>query len=359
MENTVRPAFNFLPVPNEECCPHNGRSIQLMYIEDMKPMKDMILFTQMCDAGYRMGRINEDYSKWNQCIYEDIDYKFYIENHKEFIEPNIIYEQLYDWLYNNYKDIFYYCEMSRSSKGFHIIFFFDVQRTKNNRMMCKSLTTFIIRKAFKDLGYSDIIEYPKVFDDCTESFYQACFFTLNNYKINKECTGRNSSIIIMNNYYSIKEIYDRLFCKTIKPHKKVSKDVESNSLWEIEYSLDNAKRYRGAYMNHHERYYLYRSVVGMCGGIDNIDENEQLINDEWENCAKQLPEGNNHDIAFYINEPTRNNWISWIKSNEEYCYVDNDLMNHFGYDIKYINKDNNENKINKKTNKITKTRIYL
>ena len=85
MENTVRPAFNFLPVPNEESCPHNGRSIQLMYIKDMKPMKDMILFTQMCDAGYRMGRMNEDYSKWNQCVYEDIDYKFYMENHKEFL----------------------------------------------------------------------------------------------------------------------------------------------------------------------------------------------------------------------------------------------------------------------------------
>lgn len=348
----TKPIFNFAHIEKEEFAPHNGTAVQLMYINDMYKLDNMLMFTQMCDAGYRMGRENEDYNKWNQCIFEDIDYKFYISNHDKFIDPNILYEQLYDWLYNNYRNIFYYCELSRHMNSFHYIFYFNVQRTKNNRMMCKSISNFIIHQAFESLGYKDIIEWPKVYDDCSDSFYQPCFITLNNYKINYECDGTNSEKIITDNYFSIKSVYDKLFRKSYKRAKHQS--TKNDNDWETSFEFDNNNSYSGEYLNHHERYYLFKCIVGLCG-IDN----EEMIEKEWNNCAYQLIEGNNHTTTFYLNEPYNNNWIDWIKRNNEFCYVDKDLLKKFGYDIKFIKIEKDEDTTNKKTNRITKERVYL
>lgn len=354
------PVFNFKYISDPESAPHNGTPVQLMYIKDIKPREGMMMYSQMCDAGYRMGKDQEDYSKWNQCVFEDIDYKFYIENHEEFIDPIIIYEQLYGWLYNNYKNILYYTELSRTNRGYHIIFYFNVQRNKNNRMMCKALADFIINRAFNELGYSDIINWPKVFDDCADSFYQACFFTLNNYKINNECDGMKSEEYIMENYYSVKNIYDKLFSKShhIKSKKINNKNIlddDYNNKWDIEFIYDETIKYNGEYMNHHERYYLFRSIVGMCGGTNE----EELIKEEWENCARQLIEGNKHDYYFYSREPYVNNWIDWINKNETYCYIDDELMKQFGYSIKYINNKKDEDIVKQKTKKVTTKRVYL
>lgn len=331
----------------------------LMYIEDMHKFKfdNYLMFTQMCDNGYRMVRENEDYSKWNQCVFEDIDYKFYIENNKEdHVEPNKLYRQLYEWLYENYKEIFYYCELSRHLNSFHVIFYFNVTRTKNSRMMCKAIADFVIKRAFAELGYKDIIEYPNVFDECSDSFYQGCFITLNDYKINKECTGLNSDKIITDNYFSIKSIYDNLYKKIHKTTHKTSSANKSDN-WEKEYAFDELNKYCGEYLNHHERYRLFKSIVGLCG-IDN----EEAIKNEWYNCANQLIEGNNHDHKFYCDEPYRNKWIEWIKRNEEFCYVDTEMLSQFGYDIKFINNlknEENENKIKEKSKGLRKEKVYL
>ena len=362
MNKTKLPAFNFFFIEDEHNCPKMNTKLLLMFIKDIKKRNDMMMFIQMCDNGRRMCRENSDYNFWNQCVFEDIDYKHYIENHKEYIDPKELYEKLYEYLYNNYKDILYYMEMSRSEMGYHIIFCFDVQRKENNRMMCKALSNFIIHKAFSELNFQHIIDYPKVYDDCSDSFYQPCFLTLNNFKINEEWTGKNGENYITQNYYSVKNIYDRLFSKTIRKVKKRDKndilDDDYEGKWDIEF-INNNDEYKGEYLNHHERYFLYRSIVGLCGGILYIDENKELIIQEWENCARQLPEGNGHDVYFYMKEPYINNWDSWIISNEEYCYIDDDLLKQFGYNIKYINNKKNEDITKKRTSKIKKEKIYL
>lgn len=342
------PVFNIAYASDETRLPHNGKQLFLFYIQDIKKRDNMIIYSQMCDAGYRMGRDNEDYNYWNQCVFEDIDYKVYMENHKDYIDPNIIYEQLYDWIYNNYKDVLYYAEMSRSMKGYHIVFFFDVNRIKKNRMMCKALTTFIIRKAFDELGYGDIINFPKVFDDCTDSFYQACFFTLNNYKINKECTGKISEEMITNNYYSIKEIYDKMFGKQTKRKKTNNDQHEHPNEWDIQFNVNDI-RYKGEYMNHHERWYLFKSLSGLFN-------NKEELEKEWEKCAAQLPEGNGHTKHFYMTEPKRNNWYQLVDKSE---YVDTDLLKKFNYDIKFIKVNKDENNVTKKAKSVRKERVYI
>ena len=349
------PVFNFMPIEKEEYAPQCGHQMQLMYIKDMYKKDNYLLFTQMCDCGYRMCRENCDYSKWNQCIYEDVDYKKYIANNESYIDPKILYEKLHEWLYNNYKNVYYYMELSRSKKAYHIIFYFGVQRSKQCRMMCKAIADFIIRKAFEDLGYKYIIDYDGVFDDCSDSFYQACFMTLNDYYINNECDGLNSRLIIDENYYSIKEIYDKLYSKITKlDGHKTNTNNEYNTDWKTEYLFNELNKYKGDYLNHHERYHLFKSIVGLCG-----IENEDLIYDEWEKCAEQLVEGNEHNTTFYINEPYKNKWIDWIKRNEEYCYIDKELLEQFGYNIKFINNQKDGNNAKEKTFKTRKTKIYL
>lgn len=360
------PVFNFIPIEKEEYAPRGGQKMLLMKIKDMYQKENYLLFTQMCDNGYRMNRENIDYNKWNQCIFEDIDYKKYIANHNEYIEPNVIFENVYEYLHNNFKDILYYGEFSRSRKGFHFIFYFDVARNKNNRLMCKALCDFVIFKAFNELGYADIIEYNEVFDDCSDSFYQPCFMTLINYKINNECTGQNAYDLMNNNYYSVKQIYDKLVNKIIKLDKHTTKNNSSNkhsniqhndynnSKWKTEFLFDELNKYNGEYMNHHERYYLFKSIVGLCG-----IENEEVIQNEWQKCAEQLVEGHQHTKTFYFNEPYINHWIEWIKKYEEFCYIDKELLEKFGYNVKFINNQNNENNIKEKTNKTRKTKVYL
>lgn len=347
MVNTNKPAFNFTFVHDSTSLPRNGTQVMLMYLEDIKEREGSMMFLQMCDAGYRMGHENEDYKHWNQCIFEDIDYKDYIELHKDsYIEPLAIYERLWNWLYNNYKDIIYYGELSKSKKGFHFIFFFNVQRTKNNRLMCKSLTNFIIHKAFEECGYKDIIEANGVYDNCTNSFYQPCFLTKNNYKMNNECTGKGSDKIILENYYSIKNIYEKL---DKKKYVKKESNNQNKDKWLIEYEESEDIIYKGKYLNHHERWNLFDYLSGLCGN------DEDKLYEEWVNCARQLPEGNGHDTNFYINEPYKNHWDKKRDSNN---YIDAELLKQFGYNIKFINK-NYEDKTNKKTNKIRKERIYL
>lgn len=360
LRDVKKPAFNF-GWYTENSLPHNGQQLMLMYMEDIHTRDEMLLYSQMCDAGYRMGRENEDYNKWNQCVYEDIDYKFYIADHENsYVDPTKIYEDINEYLYKYYKNFIYYSEFSRHMNGFHFIFYFSTERTKENRLKCKAIVNYIIKESFIECGYKDIIEWPGVFDGCTDSFYQACFLTKINFKLNEECSGEGWEEIIEDHYYSINNILERLEKKT-RNYKEIKRNKdEKNDKWDLEYILKD-KNYDGGYLNHHERYRLFRSIVGLCGGIDNIYDNLDIIKEEWENCAKQLPEGNGHNFNFYLKEPYRNNWIRWIMKNETYCYVDDELIKQFGYDVKYnINKENNENIVKqKRTKKIRSEKVYI
>jgi len=348
MANIIKhPLFNFIQIEKEEFAPKMNTELQLMYINDMHKQEGFLMFTQMCDYGRRMCIENADYKYWNQCVFEDIDYKFYIEDHNEYINPNILYEQLYEWIYNHYRNVLYYSELSRHMNSFHFIFYFAVERSKNNRLMCKSITNFIIHQAFNALGLKDIIDYPKVFDTCADSFYQPCFITLNEYKINGECTGRDSDKIITDNYYTIKEIYDKL---VNKKRKKQTSGNPSNIDWEIEYESNESICYKGPYMNHYERWSLFDYLSGLCG-----DDDEKLF-EEWNKCAEQLPEGNGHSKYFYMNEPYKNHWD---KTRDPNHYVDAELLQQFGYNIKFINNSKNENQPKQKINKTRKERIYI
>ena len=85
-------------------------------------------------------------------------------------------------------------------------------------------------------------------------------------------------------------------------------------------------------------------------------DDEDLLRNEWEKCARMLPEGNKHTTNYYINFPWKGDWARNRTGNE---YVDTELLKKFGYDVKFIKLNKDENNAIKKVNKTTKTRIYL
>lgn len=341
-----KPLFNFSYVENTEKLPKNNTQLMLMYIEDIIKKEGMMMFSQMCDAGYRMGIKNEDYKYWNQCTFEDIDYKKYMAVNNGALDPETIYDALWNWIYDNYKDILYYAELSRSKKGFHFIFYFNVNRTKNNRLMCKALSIYVIHKAFEACSLKYILDTKGVYDNCTNSFYQPCFLTLNDYKINKECTGMGSGEMLNNNYFNIKSIYDKL---TTKKYTKKEKSTIKNDEWNIEFENSDIC-YNGPYLEHHERWNLFDYLSGLCG------EDDDRLKEEWIKCARQLPEGNGHNTEFYIKEPYKNHWDKKRDTNN---YIDKEVLRQFGYSIKFINNNNHGNNFKEKTKKIRKERVYL
>lgn len=345
------PAFNFIHVyPNKDGeykYPNAYTPLQLMYIEDMKPIENTLMFTQMCDWGRRMTKENEDYTKWNNCVFEDIDYKFYIAANENHIDPYIIYNDVWNWLLTNASNIIYYREMSRSCKGFHFIFYFNVKRTINNRMKAKAISTYFIKEAFKACGYEKELNWPKVYDTCADSFYQPCFITKNELEFNNNCIGECMNYVT-EHYYSIMEVFNKLFVKEVKKHK--TSNASSNNEWDIEFKFDDNANNDIEYMNHYDRYYLFKSLSGLCG------DDEDLLRNEWEKCARMLPEGNKHTTNYYINFPWKGDWARNRTGNE---YVDTELLKKFGYDVKFIKLNKDENNAIKKVNKTTKTRIYL
>ena len=356
-----KPLFNYTTYPKkilkdgeyiEYHGPKGGSKLLIYKINDITTTKGgNSAYIQMFDSGFKIYTPNFDIKYWNGCVFEDIDYKKYIKNNDNYIVPEKIYEDVWNYMIENYKDIIYYGELSRSCKGYHFIFYFNVGKSLNNFLMCKAASTFIIKKAFKECGYKKELNYDGVYDDCTDSIFQLCYITLNERKINEEITG-NCDNVFENYYYSIKNEYERIANKT---RNRISSKMEHSSKqkddkWDIKYSTDEYDNGEVEYMNHHQRYYLFCSLSGLCGNDD------EMLKKEWEKCAMKIPEQNGHTKSYYCKAPYINDWNKKRTGNE---YIDSELLKKFGYEININIKEKYENTVDKKTKPISKKRVYL
>lgn len=356
---TNKPVFNYITYPKEFSLPKNGTKMLLYYLDSIKmcDLKKYHSIGQTIDCGYRMGLEDCDFNYWNQCTVEDIDYKFYIENHDSVPDPIEVYDKVWNWLTNNYSNISYYSEMSKSRKGFHFIFYFNVTRTLNNWMMCKAMSIWIIKKAFKECGYEEAITYKKVWDSHSSTLYQPIFITKINCNFNNNCSGECKEIA-MSNYYDIKQEYDclynKIYNKTTKSSEKNNKDeselyIFNKDKWDIEIGYDfNSNEVE--YLDHTQRWQLFCSLSGLCG-----DDDEKLKT-LWCKCAMKIPEKNGHTKEYYKKCPYINDWSRKRTGNE---YIDKNLLNMFNININFKVKEGYEDKSEEKTNKVTKTRVYL
>lgn len=335
--------FNFIQVSDEKFTPKGGSKMMLMLLDDIKQKPDHRMIIQMSDCGFRNTKDNWQDIYWNQCTFEDIDYKRFYTDPNKHVHPTKIYNDVCDWLLNNCKSILYFSEMSRSECGFHFVFYFDVVRTLNNFKMCKAISSFFIKQAFVQCGYKDIIDADGVYDDCSNSVHQLCYITKKSLLLNEHCNGECKQII-EDNYYNIK-------CEYEKQKKNHTKNILiNNDDWDIQCNkfeiVDTVE-----YIEHNKRFVLFNSLNG-------VFKNPDIVNEEWNNCCNKIPERNGHTIYFYKREPYVNDWAKKVTGNE---YIDVELLKLFGYDVKFINKNiiDDGNKINKKIKCFSKERIYL
>lgn len=331
--------FNYIYYPIEANKPQKKTKMLLYLLKDIPEIdySKYEAFVQMFNNGRMMCKDIFDINYWNGCTYEDIDYKVYYNNVDNATDPLLIYNSIQNYIFNNYKDVIYYCEISKSNKGFHFIFYFNVPKTMNNFRICKAISKFIVKKAFKECGYENELNYEGVYDNCTDSIFQRCYITFNNAIYNEYCTG-NCIDIVNKNHYAIKKEYEPLEQKArnkqkqLERAKKRQEEGLSNDLYEINYEVDDdsIKYDKINYLDHHQRWHLFCSLSGLCG------DDEQRLIEEWERCARLLPEENGHNTNYYIHVPWK---LDWARSRTGDEYIDTELLNIFGYTIKFIPKN--------------------
>lgn len=331
------PLFNALDWTDSYGEPTGGTKMGLYYIKDMKPVKEgNRRRCQMCDCGYRATNSNSDVSNWNQCQYEDIDYKNWIFYWKQYgkdeskiIEPMAILVNVVNNIIKKWPENLYYYELSRSGEGFHFVFYFDIERTLDNWKKTKNISHAIIKQSFIDCGYEDIINFEgftdenghkvvnKVFDSCTDRWNQLLFLTMNNGTLNTLCTGemKEYSDLEVVDYKPVKERY-------VNNGDEYIITVEKHELEDNEY-VD--------YIDHIQRWHLYNGLR-RCYGDDWLDE--------WNYCCRHIPEGpNDHTFEWY---KSMKEGTSWDKDFEDDCYVDKELLSIFGYDVTFTKKTKNK-----------------
>ena len=267
------------------------------------------------------------YEYWNGCIFVDIDYKNWVKNNPDkVIDPKLILLLITNHLETTYCYNFYSSELSRSNYGFHFLFYYDCERTEERFYYYTEYTRLIIDEAFNSCGYYPILNYQGVFDDCTKSYCQMCYLTKNNAYVNYKCNGR------LVKYEKIKVVG-----KSIKKNEGKEKSTKI-SVGDWFFQVNKQEVEQVEYIDHYNRWKLFE-------GLSRLFEGEQLKN-EWEYCARLIPEENGHNTQYYLDCPYKVNDWNYIKKGDE--YVDKKLLKKFGYDVKVFprKKISYENLIN-------------
>lgn len=327
------PLFNSSYYDSDWNDPRGGKLMGLYYIKDM-PISDGInrLRCQMFDNGYRVVTENYKPEFWNQTTYEDVDYKNWIIYCKEYLhdESKIIdvleiHKKVFIYIVKHWGEMFYYSEISRHENGFHYIFYFDIERTKENWKKCKNISHAIVKQAFINCGYEEIINLKKgkswndVFDDCTDSEFQLCYITKKHPMMNKFCTGE------VKEYPDLEVVdYKPIKTKYVNNGDDYIINIEKHELKEGE--IVN-------YIDHFQRWILYNSLRRCF---------PQTYENEWIYCCDHMTQTDTHSTSWYKERKEGKDWGNEFNEN---CYVDKDLLKMFGYDVVFIQKTRNKGNI--------------
>ena len=312
--------------------PREGTKMGLYIIPDMPDLKDgRKRRCQMADCGFRVGNKTWKTEYWNQCCYEDIDYKFYIQYFEEKDPSKVVpvmslYTDIVKCICSNWPETFYYAELSRHENGFHFIFYFDVERTEENIKKCKMMSKRIIKTAFIKCGYGDIIDFAlnekngKVFDTCTESKLQLIYLTKNKAVMSNLCTGE------LKEYDDLVEIEEK---KEYTAHFNTSMD-------DFIIDVEKTQMPEGQvveYIDHIERWHLYISLRIMY---------PETYEEEYSYCCDHMTEANGHTVEWYKSMIEGSSWDRDFenKDNKKELRVNKELVKKFGYDVTFVRKSN-------------------
>lgn len=317
------PKFNWKTYPADFSELSKGTKMNVSEINQIKQPKENELVRMLCfNSGIRQTKELQNWNSWNGCVYIDVDYKNYLNINKDATDPIKVFNDVYNYLVNNFSEHFYYGEFSRSKKGFHYIFYMNTEYpTEERREYLNLVATAAVIKAFNECGYKEAIEYEeikngvslhKVLDTCTNSPYQMCYIT-GIGKINEKCKADWS-------------IYSKGLGEIIEEIKKKqhkSKKEYKNSDCTFKSKLLKINEIQSVpYIEHLARRNLFKSLSTIFSGED--------LKNEWIRCAKLIPEEHGHTTEYYIEAPYKNDWNESLTNNE---YCDKDLLKIFGYEI--------------------------
>ena len=272
--------------------------------------KTKLPWVQMFCSGNRETKDNLDWSKWNGCIYSDLDSKHYYNECKPFKADNL-FKMLCENLRYNYFDNFYAIQFSNSRTGFHIIFYFNVEKTEENFKKCNQFTQNAVRDSFYNIGAKEIYDYKGVADKCSLSPYQGMFVTTHPWEFSVNNTESFGSFLNIDDY----EIEEEQIYRTPDIKEDGTKlfvfDGYKNNDFKIH--CDNFCRWR-----------IYTSLIGVFTDKEKVDY-------EWEHSI--VPHLiKTHTNSDYINAPTKGKW--WEQYDPK--YVDVSLLEKFGYNFKKV-----------------------
>ena len=287
-------------------------SIDIRTISNIKSKQP---WCQLFYTGYRVTHENVDWSKWNGCVYSDIDSKNYYTNVKEF-DVTELRECLYLYLLTHHNENFYWLQTSHSGNSYHILFYFDVDKTEINFKKCAQIVKSWVYEAFVAIGCRDIIDYPKVMDKCSQSPLQGMYVT------HHEMLFGNTNT----NWFGIFEDIDDYELEDIYVHKQSDVKDDGTKLFELKSYNPTTGYIR--YFDHHERMRIYAALRAVYNTREEVDR-------EWLRIAEQIKPNERHTLKDYQYEHIKNNWYDYYGRRKDYK-VNVNVLIPFGYSFTKI-----------------------
>lgn len=264
---------------------------------------------------YRITNDTLDWDLWNGTIFLDIDSSKYYDNVKPF-DTDVLLNGIYDYLLCNYYTNFYCIQKSNSGKGYHIIFYFNIEKNLENFKKCSYWCTKIIEETFISLGAEEIIRYNKVLDKCTDSPVQGMYLT--NHKL---LFGN----IENNPWFGNFEVDNiEIESKIVNNVKYINDDGTNN----FEINGDRLHLNNKKYYEHRTRMAIYMSLISVL-------KDKELVDEIFTEIANEMfIEGNGHTISYFIKEPEINHWFAdyekykhhfvrpWLLREVGYCVIE-------------------------------------
>ena len=280
-------------------------SLQDVIVEETE--KKELPWLQLFDTGYRVTTDTLDWSRWNGCVYSDIDSKHYYKECRAF-DAEKLRDALHDYLLINFNYNFYALQVSNSGTGYHILFYFDVEKNEVNFKKCAQIVQGIVKEAFVNIGAGEIYDWPKVNDHCSTSPLQGMFLTNNPFLWGNYSQQAFGDFEDFDTY----ELRDE--------GVRVS-DVQKDGTKLFEFKSYKPPKKPVGYKDHHQRWAIYDALIA-------VFESKEVIDGEWGKVCGLLPEDNGHKRGFYLKEPEKNRWY---ERHSSVTWVNIDVLKEFGY----------------------------
>ena len=300
--------------------PSGGDKMEVKPLKDIKigknKEKGAMPWLQMFNCGYRVKTDIIDWESWNGCVYSDIDSKHYYEECKPF-KADVLMNALHEYLLINYNYNYYCMQMSNSGTGYHILFYFDVEKNEESFKKCAQRVREIVEEAFINIGAKEIFEWPHVADKCSESAYQGMYLTDKPWLWGNSEQPGYGSFEDFDTYEMKKE---RIRVSDVQP--------DGTELFKLK-TVEEANK-TIEYKNHYRRRDIYDALIAVFKDKAKVDE-------EWKKIANLIPEENKHIHKFYEEEPDRDEWFNRYNGR----YVKVSFLEEFGYRFKkeFVPKD--------------------